>query len=86
MKLPQAAMMAVIAASAASAFQTHFTHHAHTSSNAVGPATRSMTTALNAFQLKEGETHNMFEGPLALVRERDACGVGFIANTNSGGE
>ncbi len=28
----------------------------------------------------------MFEGPLPLVRERDACGVGFIANVNSGGE
>jgi hypothetical protein len=28
---------------------------------------------------------NMFDGPRALVRERDACGVGFIANTQSGG-
>lgn len=24
---------------------------------------------------------NMFDGPLALVQERDACGVGFITNT-----
>jgi len=24
---------------------------------------------------------NMFDGPTALVKERDACGVGFIANT-----
>jgi glutamate synthase (ferredoxin) len=29
---------------------------------------------------------NMFEGPMALVQERDACGVGFIANTQSGEE
>jgi hypothetical protein len=29
---------------------------------------------------------NMFDGPRALVKERDACGVGFIANTKSGGE
>ena len=29
---------------------------------------------------------NMFDGPRALVKERDACGVGFIANTQSGGE
>ena len=29
---------------------------------------------------------NMFDGPRALVKERDACGVGFIANTHSGGE
>jgi glutamate synthase (ferredoxin) len=28
----------------------------------------------------------MFDGPLALVKERDACGVGFIANTQSGDE
>lgn len=27
----------------------------------------------------------MFDGPLALVKERDACGVGFIANVNNGG-
>jgi len=24
---------------------------------------------------------NMFDGPMALMKERDACGVGFIANT-----
>jgi glutamate synthase domain-containing protein 1 len=29
---------------------------------------------------------NMFDGPMALTRERDACGVGFIANTKSGGK
>lgn len=29
---------------------------------------------------------NMFDGPAPLVKERDACGVGFIANTRSGGE
>jgi glutamate synthase (ferredoxin) len=29
---------------------------------------------------------NMFEGPAPLLKERDACGVGFIANTQSGGK
>jgi hypothetical protein len=29
---------------------------------------------------------NMFDGPTPLVKERDACGVGFIANTKSGGK
>mmetsp|Transcript_15929 Transcript_15929/g.24801 ORF Transcript_15929/g.24801 Transcript_15929/m.24801 type:complete len:1699 (-) Transcript_15929:113-5209(-) len=29
---------------------------------------------------------NIFDGPLALTKERDACGVGFIANTQSGEE
>jgi len=29
---------------------------------------------------------NMFDGPAPLVKERDACGVGFIANTQSGEE
>ena len=80
MRLPQAAMMAVIAASAASAFQTHV------SSRHAVKVDHSATTALKAFQLKEGETKNMFEGPRPLVKERDACGVGFIANTQSGGE
>lgn len=78
MRLGQAAVTAVIAASAASAFQTQFSRHAAPQS--------SKTTALDAFHLKEGETSNMFEGPAPLVRERDACGVGFIANTNSGEE
>ena len=80
MRLPQAAMMAVIAASAASAFQTHV------SSRHAVKVDHSATTALKAFQLKEGETKNMFEGPRPLVKERDACGVGFIANTQSGDE
>lgn len=32
------------------------------------------------------QASNMFDGPLALTKERDACGVGFIANTQSGGK
>ena len=42
-------------------------------------------TKLEAFHLPEGESSNMFEGPTPLVKERDACGVGFIANTSEGG-
>jgi hypothetical protein len=38
-----------------------------------------------AFPLEEGQTTNMFEGPAALTQERDACGVGFIVNTQHGG-
>ena len=42
-------------------------------------------TELNmAFQSEKPS--NMFDGPMALTRERDACGVGFIANTQSGGK
>ena len=84
MKIPQSAMLAVLTASAATssifAFQTQIT------SPYVTTNTINKPTVLNAFQLKDGETHNMFEGPTPLVKERDACGVGFIANTNSGGE
>jgi hypothetical protein len=35
---------------------------------------------------KSDRPTNMFDGPLALTQERDACGVGFIANTRSGGK
>lgn len=35
---------------------------------------------------KTDQPTNMFDGPMPLVKERDACGVGFIANTKSGGE
>lgn len=38
-------------------------------------------TSLSAFA-GDPQTSNMFDGPMALVKERDACGVGFIANTN----
>jgi len=47
---------------------------------------KAMTELQMAFDLKEGEVSNMFEGPAPLVKERDACGVGFIANTSSGDE
>jgi len=41
---------------------------------------RSQTwTNLNmAFDSSQGS--NMFDGPMPLVRDRDACGVGFVAN------
>ena len=47
---------------------------------------RAMTELKMAFNLKEGETSNMFDGPTPLTKERDACGVGFIANTKTGGK
>ena len=47
---------------------------------------RAMSELKMAFNLKEGETSNMFDGPTPLVKERDACGVGFIANTQNGGK
>jgi hypothetical protein len=45
----------------------------------------SSTDLSMAFDLKDVKDTNMFDGPLALAKERDACGVGFIANTRSGG-
>jgi hypothetical protein len=33
----------------------------------------------------DSKPSNMFDGPMALTKERDACGVGFVANTKSGG-
>lgn len=47
---------------------------------------KAMSELKMAFKLKEGETSNMFDGPAPLVKERDACGVGFIANTQAGGK
>ena len=41
-------------------------------------------TRLNMAFDNNGEESNMFDGPMALTKERDACGVGFIANTKSG--
>ena len=81
MRITQSTMIAAITASTSVlAFQTHI----NTSPRIVQQ--HQPTTTLNAFQLKDGETQNMFEGPAPLVKERDACGVGFIANTKSGGE
>jgi hypothetical protein len=45
----------------------------------------SPKTQLNMAFSKD-KPSNMFDGPRALVKERDACGVGFIANTKSGGK
>ena len=44
----------------------------------------SMTQLNMAFNGNERDS-NIFDGPMALTKERDACGVGFIANTKSGG-
>ena len=87
-----AVALAVVAATASSssyysalAFQAFHAKQRHgVASSSVASSTTS--SALTAFRLKDGETQNMFEGPLPLVKERDACGVGFIANVNSGGE
>jgi hypothetical protein len=35
---------------------------------------------------KSDQPSNIFDGPMALTKERDACGVGFIANTKEGGK
>lgn len=40
-------------------------------------------SALNmAFDSTQGS--NIYDGPMALTKERDACGVGFVANPNEG--
>jgi hypothetical protein len=38
-----------------------------------------------AFKSTE-EQSNIFDGPMALTKERDACGVGFVSNTQNGGK
>ena len=41
------------------------------------------STNLNmAFDSSQGT--NIYDGPMALTRERDACGVGFVANPTEG--
>lgn len=51
------------------------------------PVLRQNTDQATPLQMAFDKTEpsNMFEGPLPLVKERDACGVGFIANTKAGG-
>jgi glutamate synthase (ferredoxin) len=50
----------------------------------------SSSTQLVAFRGtttdNQQQSTNMFDGPMALTKERDACGVGFIANAKVGGE
>jgi glutamate synthase (ferredoxin) len=89
MRTHQAALAAVVAAAtAASAFRAATTTRQTPMARPPGgrrasaAAASAATTALGAFRLKGGETRNMFEGPRPLVLERDACGVGFIANTS----
>ena len=43
------------------------------------------STQLNMAFTEPERGSNMFDGPLALTKERDACGVGFVANTKLGG-
>ena len=53
------------------------------------PSVKSPATAFDSklhMAFKTDKPSNMFDGPAPLVKERDACGVGFIANTQSGGE
>ncbi|MGK3735851.1 MAG: hypothetical protein ACI8RD_000706 [Bacillariaceae sp.] len=39
-----------------------------------------------AFKTSTDEQSNIFDGPMALTKERDACGVGFVSNTQNGGK
>lgn len=84
MRLSSAALIAVVASSASSYISSFQLQHGLTHGR--NSAAMERVTSLQAFKLKEGETKNMFEGPTPLVKERDACGVGFIANTQSGGK
>jgi glutamate synthase (ferredoxin) len=47
---------------------------------------QSSFTQLNMAFKESDKQSNIFDGPMALTKERDACGVGFIANTQSGGK
>ena len=61
---------------------------AHTSSSVVqntaldGDRSKSWSSLNMAFD--DSEQSNMFDGPLPLTKERDACGVGFVANPTEG--
>lgn len=44
--------------------------------NTFAPEQTKLNMAFNSEQ-----PSNMFDGPMALTKERDACGVGFVANT-----
>lgn len=48
------------------------------------PIAVSLNTALH-MAFETDRKSNIFEGPLALTQERDACGVGFVVNTSTGG-
>lgn len=58
--------------------------------NAGGVASWSQDEQCSFTQLNMAFTSdkpsNIFDGPMALTKERDACGVGFIANTKEGGK
>eukprot|EP00804_Cyclotella_cryptica_P030228 CCRYP_017107-RB/>CCRYP_017107-RB protein AED:0.04 eAED:0.04 QI:372/1/1/1/1/1/3/87/1683 len=89
MKPAGAAVTAFLLASQSSGFTSPatkrvFHHHSRLVSDNEVDGRRHV--ALSAFRLPSGVESNMFEGPAPLVRERDACGVGFIANTKEGGE
>lgn len=45
----------------------------------------SRSTSLS-MAFETNQESNIFDGPMSLTKERDACGVGFIANTQSGGQ
>ena len=86
MRFSQAALNALVVLSASSVLLDAFTPT--TSLRREGAVAGS--SALQAFQMSEEQkqlygNNMMFEGPTPLVKERDACGVGFVANTSSGG-
>src|SRR3569832_929067 len=64
-------------------FQTHdhvsSRQRPHPSWSYDGCSATTTSTSLAAFVTDQPS--NIFDGPLALTKERDACGVGFIANT-----
>ena len=73
----------VVFSTVVSAFRTSTTSIPQMKRSSTTSDAASSTTALSIFHLKEGETSNMFTGPRPLVLERDACGVGFIANVQA---
>jgi glutamate synthase (ferredoxin) len=67
--------------------ETTFNYYSNVNAGSHVARSDSLSSKLQmAFELKEGETTNMFDGPLPITQERDACGVGFISNTQSGGK
>ena len=87
MKFSQAALHTLTILSASTVLLEAFAPNVGSSRRSLENARKNIQSSglQMAFDMPEGVTSNMFDGPAPLVKERDACGVGFVANTSSGG-
>jgi hypothetical protein len=56
------------------------------SSSSSSSSSSSLSTSTQlSMAFRTDKPSNMFDGPMALTKERDACGVGFIINAKTPG-